>query len=114
MPPKRAKRGRPAGKGAEGARAAQAHTPWWIRIKNEAVSRGEEHQRIQLEAELRRVAEQIHPEWEWAPCMAWVVQLETLRRYVAAADRFMKARCNRRPPGTAGAPAQAADVIEID
>ena len=108
------KRGRPAGKGAEGARAAQAHTPWWIRIKIEAVNRGEGHLRTQLEDDLRRVAGQIHPELQWAPCMAWVVQLETLQRYVAAADRFIAARCNRRPPGTAGAPAQAADVIEID
>ena len=108
------KRGRPAGKGAEGGRAAKAHTPWWIGIRNEAVNRGEGDLRTQLEDDLRRVAGQIHPELQWAPCMAWVVQLETLQRYVAAADRFIAARRNRRPPGTARAPVQAADVIEID
>ena len=71
-----------------------------------------------------RIADQLHPGVRFAPCIVWAAKVETLLRYVQAANRVIAKSCSdprthapslSAPPAERGSSASAPhDVIEID
>ena len=99
------------GQGAGADRPSKVQVEWWSKFRHQS----DHAERLRLEREITRVAQQIHPEWQWSPCMAWVVKKQTLQEYVLAADRFLDA-CNQKSPQEgAGTPAASTGgVIVLD